>query len=146
RRADPRHALLLAATRRAGRRAHGRAHRRAGPPGRQPAGRRRLPGDRRAQRARALGGEPMTARAPAAAAGPRRVLALRGARIARGGRTVLDRVDWDVHAGETWFVLGPNGAGKTTLLHAVLGLLPLAAGRIERDPEQAALERIGFVP
>ncbi|HEY8492807.1 MAG TPA: ATP-binding cassette domain-containing protein [Myxococcota bacterium] len=88
----------------------------------------------------------MTARAPAAAAGPRRVLALRGARIARGGRTVLDRVDWDVHAGETWFVLGPNGAGKTTLLHAVLGLLPLAAGRIERDPEQAALERIGFVP
>ncbi|MEB2343169.1 MAG: metal ABC transporter ATP-binding protein [Deltaproteobacteria bacterium] len=74
------------------------------------------------------------------------VLALRGARIGHGGRSVLAGVDWEVHAGESWFVLGPNGAGKTSLLHTVLGLLPLQGGRLERDPERASLARIGFVP
>jgi len=74
------------------------------------------------------------------------VLALRGARFGYGGRTVLEGVDWEVRAGETWFLLGPNGAGKTTLLHTVLGLLPLQAGRLERDPARASLARIGFVP
>src|SRR5690606_26631961 len=33
-----------------------------------------------------------------------------------------------------------------TLLRAVLGLLPLQAGRLERDPERASRARIGFVP
>jgi ABC-type Mn2+/Zn2+ transport system ATPase subunit len=83
--------------------------------------------------ARTLAGEPL-------------VLSLRGARIGYGARTVIDRVDWDVHAGETWFLLGPNGAGKTTLLRTLLGLLPLQAGRLERDPARASLARIGFVP
>lgn len=87
----------------------------------------------------------LAARAPGDA-GPL-VLALRGARVGYGGaRAVLDAVDWEVRAGETWFLLGPNGSGKTTLLRAVLGLLPLQAGRLERDPERAALARIGFVP
>ena len=48
-----------------------------------------------------------------------------------GGRTVLDRIDLDIQAGEFVGVLGPNGAGKTTLMRAVLGLLAPQAGRIE---------------
>jgi ABC-type Mn2+/Zn2+ transport system ATPase subunit len=82
----------------------------------------------------------------AEAPGREPLLSLRGARIGYGARTVLAGVDWQVRAGEAWFLLGPNGAGKTTLLHTVLGLLPLQAGRLERDPARASLERIGFVP
>jgi ABC-type Mn2+/Zn2+ transport system ATPase subunit len=74
------------------------------------------------------------------------VLALRGASVGYGARPILERVDWDVRAGETWFLIGPNGAGKTTLLRTVLGLLPLQAGFLERDPERASRARIGFVP
>ncbi|HSJ98476.1 MAG TPA: ATP-binding cassette domain-containing protein, partial [Myxococcota bacterium] len=74
------------------------------------------------------------------------LVALHGARIGYGARTVLDHVDWEVRAGESWFLLGANGSGKTTLLRTVLGLLPLQAGRLERDPERASLARIGFVP
>ena len=74
------------------------------------------------------------------------VLRLRNASVGYGGEPVLSGMDWDVHAGETWFLLGPNGSGKTTLLRAVLGLLPLASGALERDPARASLGRIGFVP
>jgi len=38
-----------------------------------------------------------------------------------GGRTILNRLNWSVHAGEHWGVLGPNGAGKTTLLSLISG-------------------------
>lgn len=74
------------------------------------------------------------------------VLALRDAAIGYGARAVLEHVDWEVRAGETWFLIGPNGAGKTTLLRTVLGLLPLRSGALERDPERASRARIGFVP
>ena len=44
------------------------------------------------------------------------VLELSGVTVRRGGRAVLDGLDWTVRADERWVVLGPNGAGKTTLL------------------------------
>ncbi len=44
------------------------------------------------------------------------VLALADVSVVRGGRRLLDGVDWEVEEGERWVVLGPNGAGKTTLL------------------------------
>ncbi len=44
------------------------------------------------------------------------VLELSGVSIVRGGKTLLDGVDWQVKEGERWVVMGPNGAGKTTLL------------------------------
>lgn len=76
----------------------------------------------------------------------RPLLRLRGVTLGYGERSVLAGVDWDVGAGELWFLLGPNGSGKTTLLRAILGLLPPQRGTLERDPARAGRERIGFVP
>lgn len=60
---------------------------------------------------------------------------LSGARKAYGrgthARTVFDRLDLDVHAGELLAVVGPSGTGKSTLLRAIAGLEPLDAGRVE---------------
>jgi manganese/iron transport system ATP-binding protein/manganese/zinc/iron transport system ATP- binding protein len=45
------------------------------------------------------------------------------------GPPVLHDVTFAAHAGQAVAVLGPNGGGKTTLFRALLGELPLAAGR-----------------
>jgi ABC-type Mn2+/Zn2+ transport system ATPase subunit len=74
------------------------------------------------------------------------VIRMRGVELGYGPRPVLAGVDWNVRVGQLWFLLGPNGAGKTTLLRAILGLLAPRAGSLERDPERAGRERIGFVP
>lgn len=74
------------------------------------------------------------------------VLRLRRASVGYGSEPILRAVDWEIRAGDVWFLLGRNGSGKTTLLRAVLGLLPLSGGAIERDPTRATRERTGFVP
>ena len=43
---------------------------------------------------------------------------------------VLDQVDVTVERGETLAVVGESGSGKTTLGRALLGLLPVSAGRV----------------
>ena len=64
------------------------------------------------------------------------VTAERPARMT-GGRVLLDEhvvlrdVDFEIAAGEFVVLLGPNGSGKTTLVRALLGVVPLAAGRVE---------------
>jgi nitrous oxidase accessory protein len=70
----------------------------------------------------------------------------------RFGETVaLDRVGFDVAAGESVAIWGPNGAGKTTLLRVLLGVLPFdgevrVAGADPRRDGRAARSAIGFVP
>ncbi|HEX9857187.1 MAG TPA: metal ABC transporter ATP-binding protein [Paracoccaceae bacterium] len=59
-----------------------------------------------------------------------------------GGAEVLHAVSLSISPGEIVTILGPNGSGKSTLLRALLGILPLAAGRVTR---QDGL-RIGYVP
>ena len=59
-----------------------------------------------------------------------------------GADEVLHDISLQVAAGEIVTILGPNGSGKSTLLRALLGILPVAEGRILR---QAGL-RIGYVP
>jgi ATPase subunit of ABC transporter with duplicated ATPase domains len=56
------------------------------------------------------------------------VARLEGAIVERD-RFRLGPVDLEVRHGDRLAILGPNGAGKTTLLLALLGQLPLAAGR-----------------
>lgn len=58
------------------------------------------------------------------------------------GNEVLHDVSLQIAPGEIVTILGPNGSGKSTLLRALLGILPVAEGRILR---QAGL-RIGYVP
>ncbi len=48
--------------------------------------------------------------------------AVDGVTVRAGGRAVLDRVAFDVSAGERVVVVGVNGAGKTTLLRLLDGL------------------------
>ncbi len=63
----------------------------------------------------------------------RPVFELSGAtvRYGRGLAPSLDGAGFRVGAGEIVALVGPNGAGKTTALRALLGLVPLAAGRAE---------------
>jgi zinc transport system ATP-binding protein len=70
--------------------------------------------------------------------------------VAIGGRPVLRGIDLEVPAGQFLALMGANGSGKSTLVRALIGLRPLAAGRLSlfgtpidqfRD-----WSRIGFVP
>jgi ABC-type multidrug transport system fused ATPase/permease subunit len=47
-----------------------------------------------------------------------------------GPLTVLDGVDLEVAAGETWAIQGPSGSGKSTLLHLLAGLDRPTAGEV----------------
>jgi len=42
-------------------------------------------------------------------------------RLHRGGRPLLDGVDWHIRPGERWLVVGASGAGKTQLMKIVAG-------------------------
>ncbi len=82
---------------------------------------------------------------------PRRretALAFDRAAVRLGGRTIWSDLSLSVAHGEFVAILGPNGAGKSTLIKAVLGLLPLAAGRasVLGRPPGAANDRIGYLP
>lgn len=59
-----------------------------------------------------------------------------------GGHEVLHDVSLRLEPGEIVTILGPNGSGKSTLLRALIGILPLAEGRVVRKPSL----RIGYVP
>lgn len=58
------------------------------------------------------------------------LITIEDAEMRLGGRVIWRDVWLTVHTGEFIAIVGPNGAGKSTLLKAILGLLPLASGRI----------------
>jgi zinc/manganese transport system ATP-binding protein len=75
-------------------------------------------------------------------------VALDGATIAIGGKTILADVSLAIGAAEFVGVLGANGAGKTTLMKAILGLIAPVAGRISvlGEPATRGNPKIGYLP
>jgi branched-chain amino acid transport system permease protein len=47
-----------------------------------------------------------------------------------GGLTAVNRITFDLRAGEILGLIGPNGAGKSTTFNLVTGVLPLTQGEI----------------
>jgi len=68
--------------------------------------------------------------------------------VAYHRKPVLWDIDLVVPEGQLVGIIGPNGAGKTTLIKAVLGLLPLASGKVEiyGQPYYQQRKLIGYVP
>jgi len=68
--------------------------------------------------------------------------------VAYHRKPVLWDIDLYVPEGKLVGIIGPNGAGKTTLIKAVLGLVPLASGKIEiyGKPYRQQRHLIGYVP
>jgi ABC-2 type transport system ATP-binding protein len=73
--------------------------------------------------------------------------------VRRYGRTTaVDRLSFDVGAGEIFGLLGPNGAGKTTTILMMLGLTEISDGSIAvlgHDPAREPLavkRRVGYLP
>ncbi len=70
------------------------------------------------------------------------------AAVRLGGRTIWSGVNLKVDHGQFVAVLGPNGVGKSTLIKVVLGILPVAKGRVVvlgRPPGDAGRD-IGYLP
>ncbi len=60
----------------------------------------------------------------------------------------LDDISFQVNAGDFIGIRGPNGGGKSTLMKAILGFVPLNAGKIKvfgEDPGKYSVP-IGYVP
>lgn len=83
------------------------------------------------------------------------VIRVRDLAVRFDGRTIFERVTFDVMRGEIFVILGGSGCGKSTLLKAMIGLIEPAEGRIEllgRDlaatdgeERRALLRRIGVM-
>ena len=72
-----------------------------------------------------------------------------GLRVTRGGRAILDGVDFTLStAHATTVLLGPNGAGKSVLVRILAGLLNADSGDVTwagLRPDRRRIRRIGFV-
>ena len=66
------------------------------------------------------------------------MLRVAGLTCARGGVPVLERVSFEVAAGQALILRGPNGIGKTTLLRTLAGLQPAIEGTVDFPEEQGA--------
>ncbi|MGD9689940.1 MAG: metal ABC transporter ATP-binding protein [Phycisphaerales bacterium] len=68
--------------------------------------------------------------------------------VAYDRKPVLWDIDVRIPAERLVAIIGPNGAGKSTLMKAVLGLVPIASGRIEilGRSLRAVRAQIGYVP
>jgi molybdate transport system ATP-binding protein len=49
--------------------------------------------------------------------------------VSYDGQPILDKINWTIHAGESWQLKGPNGSGKSTLLSLITGDNPKGYGQ-----------------
>jgi len=59
----------------------------------------------------------------------------RGLGLRRGGRSLLNEIDFALRPGERWVLWGANGAGKTSLARVLAGLRQPDAGELHFAPE-----------
>ena len=59
-----------------------------------------------------------------------------------GTLKAVDRVTFDMAAGELRAVIGPNGAGKTTFFNLISGLLPPSMGEVRFDGQNITRESV----
>ncbi len=78
----------------------------------------------------------------AGAAADQPLMVAREINVTYGLETVLDHVSATIQTGDFVGIVGPSGAGKTSLLRAMLGIVPVSHGSIER---RAGL-KVGYVP
>ncbi len=89
---------------------------------------------------------------PNGASPPRTVVKAQGLTKRYGDFTAVDRVDFEVAAGEFFGLLGPNGAGKTTTMRLIYRVTPLTEGSLEvlgaraGEDDRAIKARLGVVP
>ncbi len=80
---------------------------------------------------------------------------VRGLKKSFGSKVVLDGIDLDLHAGESFVVIGGSGTGKSVLIKCILGLIQPDAGSIKIDgqeivglsysAQQKALDKFGML-
>jgi ABC-type Mn2+/Zn2+ transport system ATPase subunit len=75
-------------------------------------------------------------------------LEVQNASVAYGNKLVLEQLTFNIPHGARVAVVGPNGAGKSTLFKALVGLLPLASGRIliHGEPLGSHKDCVAYVP
>ena len=80
--------------------------------------------------------------------GEEQAVALAGAAVRVGSRTIWSDATLAVEPREFVAILGPNGAGKSTLLKALLGIVPISAGtaRIFGYPVRRGNREVGYLP
>lgn len=59
------------------------------------------------------------------------ILRVQNVCFVRGGRRILDNINWSVARGQHWCVLGPNGCGKTSLINLITGYEPATDGEVQ---------------
>jgi urea transport system ATP-binding protein len=82
------------------------------------------------------------------------MLTVEGVNQFYGGSHILRDVSFEAAAGQVTALLGRNGVGKTTLLKAVMGVVPIASGRVafagedvtRAPPHRRVRAGIGYVP
>ena len=79
------------------------------------------------------------------------VIAMADVAVVRGGKTLVEKIGWEVELDERWVVIGPNGAGKTTLvrlaaaeMHPTRGVVHLLGERMGRVDVFELRSRIGL--
>ena len=73
------------------------------------------------------------------------MLELQGVSSGYGRTPVLHEVSLEVGAGEIVALIGANGAGKSTLLNTVMGLVPVASGKILLQDQEIGKRATPFI-
>lgn len=73
---------------------------------------------------------------------PQTLISAQDISLTRHGKSILDKVNFELQQSEFLTVIGPNGAGKSSLIKILLNLIKADSGHIKR----AKKLRLGYTP